>query len=57
MENKSSKTIWIIVIAVLLFAGAMYVLAHLWEFVIGGVVGLIFGYYFGYSKGKEKKKL
>jgi len=53
--DKSSKTIWVIVLVLLMMIGAIYVLAHLWSFVIGAVVGLLFGFYFGWSKGRQSK--
>ena len=56
MDNKSSKTIWTVIIGILVIAGVMFVLYNLWKIVLGAAIGLIFGYYFGYTKGKEKGK-
>lgn len=56
MENKSSKTVWTIIIGVLLLGGVMFIIYNLWPIVLGGAVGLCFGYYFGYQKGKQKRK-
>jgi predicted membrane protein len=56
MEDKSSKTMWTVIIGILLIAGVIFVLYNLWKIVLGAVVGLIFGYKFGYTKGKESRK-
>lgn len=55
MDEKSKKTLFYVIIAVLLVAGVIFVLVNLWKFVLGGVVGLAFGYYFGYTRGKGKR--
>lgn len=56
MEDKSSKTIWTLIVGALLIAGILFVIYNLWKIVLGAVVGLCIGYYFGYSKGKQKRR-
>jgi ABC-type dipeptide/oligopeptide/nickel transport system permease subunit len=55
MEDKSSKTIWTIVIALIIFGLAAVLLVKFWVSILTLVIGFFFGFYFGWSKGRAKK--
>jgi hypothetical protein len=54
-ENKSSKTIWTLVIAIIIIGLAGVLLFKFWVSILTLVIGFCFGFYFGWSRGKAKK--